>query len=62
MRLAVITEMGETPIVSDELSQEIERRLPPVTRFAVRGPLRKAIAQLAMDVKKQTIGLGPRHQ
>lgn len=62
MRVAIITDDGEIPIKSDELSDEIEKRLPPATRIAVRGPLRKAISQIVADVKEQTVFLELRHK
>ena len=62
MRLAIITQDGEVPISSDDLADEIYKRLPAIVRLASRGSIRTAIDQIERETKGRTVFLGPHHK
>ncbi len=59
MKIAIITDDGETPIRSEDLADEITKRVGPLT---TRGAIRKAIADIEQEVRLQTLTLGPEHR
>ena len=59
MKLAVITDSGEIPIRSEDLADEICKRVGFLT---TRGRIRRALIEIEMQTKQPTEGLGLEHR
>ena len=56
MRLAIITDNGEFPIRSEDLADEICKR---VGMLSTKSKIRSVLVEIEMSVKQETIHLGP---